>query len=263
MKKLKILLIWIGITGYLGFGLGFVSDKYRHKVCERISVKIIDSLSNSFVTSGNVMDLLLESGVKILGYPHHTIQTRELEKLLNNEAFIKNAELYKTIDGVLHADILQRKPIMRVINQKGQSYYLDKEGVILPVSANFTSRVLVANGYISEPFLAESNRSIFDAEFPKNKRNEVIYDLYDLAAFIDSSDLWKAQITQIFVNSKYEYEMIPRVGAHVIYLGDISGYDTKFKKLKAMYRYGMNSEGWNNYEMINLKYENQVVCTKR
>jgi cell division protein FtsQ len=241
----------------------FCVGQIQTQVCERISVKIIDSLSNSFVTSGNVMDLLLESGVKILGYPHHTIQTRELEKLLNNEAFIKNAELYKTIDGVLHADILQRKPIMRVINQKGQSYYLDKEGVILPVSANFTSRVLVANGYISEPFLAESNRSIFDAEFPKNKRNEVIYDLYDLAAFIDSSDLWKAQITQIFVNSKYEYEMIPRVGAHVIYLGDISGYETKFKKLKAMYRYGMNSEGWNNYEMINLKYENQVVCTKR
>jgi cell division protein FtsQ len=263
MKKLRILLVWLVIAGYLFFSLGFVSEKYADQVCESINVNIVDSLTRGFVTSGDVMDILLENGGKLLGYQHRDINTLELEKLLIREPFIKNAELYKTADGVLHADILQRKPIIRVINQSGKSYYLDNDGLILPVSPKFTSRVLVANGHILEPFITESNRSIFEATVPQDKRNSVVYDLYSLAFYIGNSDLWSAQITQIYVNSSYEYELIPRVGAHVILLGDASDYETKFRKLEALYRYGLNNKGWNKYETIDLKYKNQVVCTKR
>ncbi len=263
MRKLKILFIWLCLGGYLVTVLSFVRGRYDKQVCGAININIIDSLTNRFVTSDDVMKIMLENGGNILGYPRHTINTYELEDLLSGVPFIRNATLYKTADGKLNADIIQRRPVLRVINQRGLSYYLDSEGVILPVTPNYTSRVLVANGYISEPFLAESLKSIFKSEVPETRRNSVIFDLYDLALFIDSSELWKAQITQIHVNNKYEYEMIPRVGAHVIKLGDAYNYVTKFRKLEAFYRYGLNSMGWNNYGEINLKYENQVVCTKR
>jgi cell division protein FtsQ len=263
VRKLKILALWLSIAGYLVFVSGFVSDKYDRQICESISVKITDSLTNNFITDADVTDILLANGSRLLGYPLHTINTLELEKQLNKEAFIKNSELYKTVNGVLHAEIVQRKPIIRIINQQGKSYYLDKEGVILPVSKKYTSRVLVANGHISEPFIVVSNKSIFDTEAPVSKRNSVIYDLFEMASFIDDSDLWSAQITQVFVNTKYEYELVPRVGAHVIHLGDADEYESKFRKLEVLYRYGLNSKGWNNYEIIDLKYKNQVVCTKR
>ena len=263
MRKVRIMLLWLGIIAYMIFVLGFVSGKMNERVCERISVNIIDSLTNRFVTQEDILDILLESESKILGYPLSTINTRNLEKLIVDEPFIKSAGLYKTVNGALNVDIQQRRPILRVINRQGKSYYLDQEGFILPVSEKFTSRVLVANGYISEPFIEESTRSIFDTEVPGNRRNSVIYDLYKLASFISGSDLWSAQIAQIYVNGKYEYEMIPRVGAHVIYLGDARDYEAKFRKLEALYLYGLNNKGWNNYEIINLKYENQIVCTKR
>jgi cell division protein FtsQ len=263
MKKLKILLVWLVITGYLVFSLGFVTDKYADQVCESIKVNIADSLTSGFVTTGDVMGILLGGGEKILGYQHRAINTLELEKLLSNEPFIKKAELYKTADGVLHADILQRKPIIRIISQSGKSYYLDNDGMILPVSPKFTSRVLVANGYIPESFIKEASGSASEVTVPAGKRNSVIYDLYSLAFHISNSDLWNAQITQIYVDSNYEYELIPRVGAHVIRLGDASDYETKFRKLEALYRYGLNNKGWNHYKTIDLKYKNQVVCTKR
>ena len=262
MKKLKILFIWLCLAGYLVASLGFVRGRYEEKICETLNINIIDSLKNRFVTPDDVMKILLEND-NILGYPLADINTRELENLLSGVPFIKNATLYKTVDGKLNADIIQRRPVLRVINQRGQSYYMDNEGMILPGSPNYTSRVLVANGYISEPFVVESLKSIFEAEVPESRRNAVIFDLYDLARYIDSSELWRAQITQIYVNSKYEYEMIPRVGAHVIKLGDASNYPTKFRKLEAFYRHGLNNLGWNNYSEINLKYENQVVGTKR
>jgi cell division protein FtsQ len=263
MRKFQIMLIWTGIIAYMIFVLGFVSARYNDRICEQINVKIIDSLTNRFVTAGDITDILLEKKPGILGYPLKGINTLELGKILNEESFIKHADIYKTVNGALNVDIVQRKPILRIINRQGKSYYLDKDGVILPVSGKFTSRVLVANGFISEPFVYENTKSIFDADVPAGKRDAVIYDLFKLAAFISGSDLWNAQIAQIYVNSKFELELIPRVGAHVIYMGSAVDYETKFRKLEALYLYGLSNTGWNNYDIINLKYDNQVVCTKR
>ncbi|MFW6222798.1 MAG: cell division protein FtsQ, partial [Bacteroidota bacterium] len=59
------------------------------------------------------------------------------------------------------------------------------------------------------------------------------------------------------------FEIIPRVGAHFIHFGSIDQYEWKFKKLKYLYKKGFSKEGWNKYEQINLKYKNQIICTKR
>ena len=32
---------------------------------------------------------------------------------------------------------------------------------------------------------------------------------------------------------------------------------------KAFYEKGLNNVGWNNYTKINIKFENQIICTKR
>ncbi len=263
MKRLWIIVFWIGVFTYLIVVSGFISSRQNTRICERINVAITDSLYNRFVSQDDIMDMLLETHFDLLGYPMGAINTRELEHMLRSEPFIKRAEIYKTVNGALNTDIEQRRPILRVINRQGESYYIDNEGVMLPLSDKFTSRTLVANGHISEPFIAGSARSVFEAGEQSARRDRVILDLYELALFISGSELWSAQIAQIYVNNKYEFELIPRVGAHVIILGDASDYEKKFRKLEALYFYGLNNKGWNNYEIINLKYENQVVCTKR
>ncbi|TVR73597.1 MAG: hypothetical protein EA408_04655 [Marinilabiliales bacterium] len=263
MRKIWIITYWIVIAAYMAVVSGFVSGRLEDKICEMINITIIDSLNNRFVSQADVMDMLLSSDADLLGYPINRINTRKLEEMLRTEPFIKKAKIYKTVNGALNADIAQRRPVLRVINRHGESYYIDEEGFILPLSEKFTSRTLVANGNISEPFIAGSTRTVFDSGENDSKRDRVINDLYELAMFIAGSGLWSAQISQIYVNNNYEYELIPRVGAHVIILGDASGYEKKFRKLEALYFYGLNNEGWNKYEIINLKYENQVVCTKR
>lgn len=263
MRKLRILLLWLGIIAYLVFAHGFVSGKMSKQVCERINIDVTDSLINRFVSPDDILNILLEDESRILGYPLSSINTLNLEMRLEDESFIKSADIYKTMNGVLNVRIQQRQPVIRIINRYGRSYYIDIEGYILPISDKFTSRILVANGHISEPFMEESTRSVFDVDPPEGRRNKVVYELYEIASFIAGSDLWETQIAQIYVNDKFEYEMIPRVGAHVIYFGDSYDYQNKFAKLEALYIYGLNNKGWNNYETINLKFENQIVCTKR
>jgi cell division protein FtsQ len=46
-------------------------------------------------------------------------------------------------------------------------------------------------------------------------------------------------------------------------LGDAHDLDEKFRKLFAFYRYGLNKIGWNKYSIINIKFKNQVICSKQ
>jgi cell division protein FtsQ len=88
-------------------------------------------------------------------------------------------------------------------------------------------------------------------------------ELFGLAEYINGNKFWKAQIQQIYVNEDGDFELIPLVGSHVIVFGTFDKPDVKFSKLEALYRNGLSVKGWNTYNVINLKYENQVVTEKR
>jgi len=75
--------------------------------------------------------------------------------------------------------------------------------------------------------------------------------------------LLKIQIEQIYVTKNREYEFVPKVGRHIIIFGGIENMNEKFKKLLVFYHQGINNAGWNTYKSINLKFENQVVCSKK
>ncbi len=263
MKKWLRFFLWIGLIAYLAVSFGFVAENSRNAVCDNIRVTILDSAMNRFLHSREVKDIMLEDQKELVGRKFSKINQGEIEKLVNNQAFVKDANVFATIDGTLHVELKQRKPVLRVVNGKRESYYIDSQGIIFPLSRNYTSRVLIANGFIFEPFEWKDNRELVYPAGEMGKRARVIYDLYKLADFISKDELWRSQIAQIFVNSKYEFELIPRVGAHIIYLGDISDFEEKFRNLQAMYLHGFSNAGWNQYHIINLKFKNQVVCTKR
>jgi cell division protein FtsQ len=133
----------------------------------------------------------------------------------------------------------------------------------MPLSGKYTARLLVANGNISEQF--SPGRLSVDAETSDTvvlATQTILDDLYLLADFIQNDDFWKAYVEQVYINQKQEIEMIPKLGSFVILLGTIEGYQTKFRNLRAFLETGLSREGWNKYSYINLKYNNQVVCTK-
>jgi cell division protein FtsQ len=80
---------------------------------------------------------------------------------------------------------------------------------------------------------------------------------------MQEEELWNAQIEQIQVTAGGEVELIPRVGNHIIALGQPSDYAQKFDKLKIFYEKGLDEVGWDRYSRINLNYGNQVIATKK
>ncbi len=219
IKKVKNIIVLILTIDYQIFVFGLIDDKSHNLPCKLIRINILDSLEQGFVTKEDILSVIQDRQKKILGYPVEGIDTDKMENLLNAIPSIKSAEIFKTIDGALNIDVVQRKPILRIFYRNRQNYYIDSEGAIIPLSEKYTSRVLVANGFINEPFKPKTATNI-----KETGEEGIIMELFQLADFISKHKFWHAQIQQIYVDKYGEYELIPRVGTHIIYFGVFDGY---------------------------------------
>ena len=241
--------IWLLITAWFVVIMGFVSDEADKVVCRTIDVVIRDTADHRFVTREDIRSMLDESSLQLQGYPLAGINTRKLEELLEQNPYVKNAEASKDISGKLQITIDPREPLVRIMPEGRAGYYLDREGRIMPLSDRYTPMIILATGNIPRSGLGEAG----------TKQEEI----FRFAGMVSGHPFWKDQIVQIYVDRKGEYELIPRVGAHQILLGTMDNWKEKMENLELLYRQGLSRYGWNTYEKINLKYSNQVICTKR
>ncbi len=234
-------MVWVFFLGYLIVVFSFVNDKKEKVSFAGTRVNVVDSISRGFVNDLDVERIIKKKYPSIHNLPISNINKEELEELIDKIPYVKKAEVFNSLSGKLVIEIKQRNPIVRIL--KGNGYYIDEEGEKMPLSKNYTSRVLVVSGAVNDQLIKE--------------------ELFDLVKFITNDEFWKSQITQIHVSGNKEYILIPRVGAHKIELGSIENYHRKFQKLSALYTEGFSKKGWNAYKNINLKYKDQVVCTKK
>ena len=177
----------------------------------------------------------------------------QVERALEENLFVKNAEVLLTANSNIKINIEQRVPILRVVDKLGVQYYLDKEGAKVPLSRHFTARTLVATGNIPP----------HTPEF-LTKKNNGMKDLFELTNFILGDPLWKAMFEQVHINGKDEFVLVPMVGDQAIILGKWdTDVEAKFKKLRTFYDEGLSREGWQKYKTIDLRFRNQVVCERK
>ena len=263
MKRFGNILIWVLILSYLIVALSFVSEKRKNIPCHNIDVLITDKTNNYFVEKDDVIALIYDKGEDIIGYSIDSINIANLETIILNHPSIKNAEIYRNIYGNLHVKVEQRNPIIRIVNYNKESYYIDDEGALMPLSHKYTAHVLVASGVINEPYTLRYTKDILGYnQDDELNRGQLLRDLYILGKYLHQDPFWEAQIEQIYVINN-EFELIPRVGTQIIEFGSIENYKEKLRNLKALYRVGFKKFGWNTYTKINLKYNNQVICTKK
>lgn len=175
-----------------------------------------------------------------------------MERRLQENKYVLQARVYGGLDGILHIDVQQRRPIVRIFRPDGLSYLVDENACKMPITERFNPRVVLASGMISEGFRGKTD-SLYSI---------VARNLLQIASFVDKHEFWKAQIEQIFVTDSSEFILVPKVGNHTIELGDANDLENKFRNLFVFYKDVMNYQGWNTYKSINLKYKNQIICRK-
>lgn len=261
MKKILRISGWSSLVLATIVTTAFIDHDLGEETCSDVVIDITDEKSYGFISEGDVSDLLNREFNTPISQKVKDIHTYDIEKRLRKHEAVKEAEVYITIDGKLVIRLWQRRPIIRVFS-KGGSFYIDEFGEVMPVMQKFTAHVPVASGNIDIPF--KEIHKMQRLGQGENKIDTSLYnDLFKLAQFIDSRQLWRAQIEQVYVDKDSEVELIPRVGNHTIVLGEVQDLEEKFEKLMLFYNKGLNKTGWNEFRKINLKFKDQVVCTKR
>lgn len=265
IRKIAILCGWIILVAALFVLAGFVEVEQKAILCKEIRVNIDYQEGDIFLSPEEIntaVNVLYDG--QITGKPLKEISLEQIRERLSENPYIVSSQVYTTVDGSLILNIQQYKPILRVFNSRGQSYYISTEGTMLPLSDNYIARVPIATGLISDAYSISKNLIPGKLDWDEADQNlTTLQKLYLMARYLEYNDFFRAQVDQIYVNRERELELIPKVGDHLILFGGVNNLEEKFDKLMAFYREGLRTNGWSKYSILNIKYKNQVICSNK
>jgi cell division protein FtsQ len=260
MKKKIIITSIISIIIIVGIAVTIMMHGKQH--CKEVNIEINYENASHFIKDYEILSIITNVYPEIKSTEISDINLSKISHAILENPFIENVSVSMDLNGNLHVKVKQKKPLVRVFNKKGESFYISHDKKLMPTSPYGTERVVVASGEINTVYSDSLViKELFSSE--NNLENMILFKIWKTASHINTNPFLKAQIDQIFITEKLEIELIPRVGDQVIILGDINDLDIKFQNLEVMYQQGFQKVGWDKYSIINLKYLNQVVCTRK
>lgn len=239
ISKILISLCIVAILGYAGFMIWQSADTDKNTICVGLDVKLLDASSARFISEHEIAKILDSKGLNPVGTKYKKISTEAIERELLRNELIRTTECYKTISGKVVVEVTQRTPKFLIVGN--QSYYVDSDRKLMPVSLNYAAYVPVVSGRVL--------------------RRMATREIFDFVTYLEKDTFWNAQIEQIHVRDDLKVELVPRVGDAVILMGTFDNFEKKLRNLRELYTQGFNVVGWNRYDKIDLQYDGQVVCT--
>lgn len=227
-----------------------------------ISISVADE--NAFLTEEELRVRLRRKGLLFDGQTMESLDVTGVEAFIREMHEVESVDVFKRMGGNWDIRIRLRKPLARIFNSRGESFYIDSEGATMDPTRNFQARVMVFSGNIPDRSDTLTVGEIINNDSLKSIR--LLDDIYRISNYVCHDPFLRAQISQVHRNRSGDFVLIPQVGEHKIIFGAArSDLEVKEKmdKLKVFYKEGLPYEGWNKYETINLKFRNQIVCKKK
>jgi cell division protein FtsQ len=221
------------------FLFSFTSSRNKNRKLTKTVVIFVGD-STPFVNQETVNKLLIENKKDPQSIRKDNLDLNKLEKALNAQEMIEKSDVFVSIDGVLKAVVKQKTPIARVFDGD-DSFYIDYEGSIMPLSANFTARVPLVFGEI-------------------NKKNRK--DLAELFRIIHDDAFLKKNIIGVQIMPNGSLLMSNRNFNYQIDFGRAIKVREKFNNYKAFFQKAILDSLINKYKIVDLRFKHQVVCTK-
>jgi cell division protein FtsQ len=244
-KEIKIGMVLLGLS----FLIAFAERKQGGSVCKNISVEINNLNENHFLDEADVLQLVEGSGETIKGIGIDRINLKQIEKKLKYDKHILDAELFGDLKGNLIVNVELRRPIARIVQKDAPDAYIAEDGVIMPVSEKYTSRVVLISGYV-KPLLESEDLN----------KTEEGKQLMEMIEYVNADRFWSAQVAQLDIERDGKINIFPQVTGQRVEFGRAENIETKFKKLMIFYKEILPTRGWTKYERVNLEYEGQVIA---
>lgn len=255
-KKIILYVLNTVLAVYLVLAVtSFNKPDEARQVCNKVTINVSDATTGGFIDTKEVRKRLTANGLYPLNKRMVDISARRIEESLLHTPFIRTANCTKTIGGTVYITITQRTPVIRVMAANGDDYYLDDQNSIMR-GRSYTSDLIVATGAISRTMATRQLSAVGQA--------------------ILQNEQWRSLIEQVNVLPGGSIEIVPRVGNHIVCLGQLPDskndelrneliktfIDKKLARLMKFYRYGLSEAGWNRYDYISIEFDNQIICHK-
>jgi len=245
-REVKVVVALIGVSFLIAFG----ERKHGGNVVKDIVIELDNLNENHFLDEADVLRLVENSGQAIIGTGINRINLKEIEAKLKYDRHISEAQLFGDLKGNLIVNVELRRPIARIVQSDALDAYISEDGVIMPVSEKYTSRVMLLSG----PFV---KKMIEMTDLKKTDEGKQILEMID---FIRDNKFWKAQIAQMDIKADGKISLFPQVTGQRVEFGKAENIEEKFKKLMIFYKEILPQRGWTKYERVNLEYEGQVIA---
>jgi cell division protein FtsQ len=235
--------------------MGYVYYKHIQQPVKAITIHVERKDKEGFLSKEDILQKVKniipgETRIKDIDY-------EAIEKLINHSPWVAESDVFTDIDGDLMINVKEKQPVLRVFPQNSKGFYLDINGNIVPLSSRYAPRVLVANGYLkTKPVAGHPN--IYDTVY----KSKELRQLLAISRSVSGYPFLNALIGEIYLNSLGEVDLVPTFGADIIRIGNTSGLNEKLENLIVFYKKALVYEGWNKYQTLNLKYKDQIICTK-
>ena len=231
---LKVISLLLVVTGLYAF-----SDyRSQKKKIENIQIEFTENQS-LYISESMVNKLLIQNYGSLTNVPKEKLDLNTIEKLIEANKMVKKAEVFLNVDGKLTANIVQRHPLGRIEGKT--KFYLDDEGKRMPLSANYSARVPIITGNIT---------------------GESLEDVYEILKYINADDFLLKNVIGIHIEDDGNYQLKFRLEQFVVNLGNVDRLEDKFNNFKAFYAKATKDKTLEDYNIVSLEFENQVVCTK-
>lgn len=232
---------YIKITALLLLVMGlyaFADHRGGNKKIKELKIEFLGD-SNLYVDHETVNKLLIQNYGSLTNVPKEHIVLNTIEKVIETNEMVKNAQVYLTVNGELTSKIEQRQPIGRV--EGNTQFYVDDEGKRMPLSKYHSARVPIITGKIT---------------------GKSLEDVYAILKHINEDGFLRKNVIGIHIEDDDRYQLRFRMENFVVNLGGVDNLREKFNNFKAFYNKATKDETLEDYNMVNLEFDNQVVCTK-
>lgn len=221
------------------FLYSFTNQRNGQRKLKNVEVEFVGN-EFLFITHDSVHKLLIENHRVVTDYKKVQLDLKALENKITQHPFVQQSEIYLSIDGQLYARIEQKKPIARVFSM-GNIYYIDQNGIEMPISDSYSARVPIFNG-----------------DYNSKTKAGVLKVLNA----IDEDVFLTKQIVGVELLPNGNFKLRNRSFDFEVDFGKPINIARKFANFKAFYQRAIKVESMQEYKKINLRFTEQVVCTK-
>jgi cell division protein FtsQ len=253
-KILKQRIAWTLIMSLIGILFILSVQRKLNANVEKLVVKIKPLRGNRDLISERDVKLLFDRyiGYDVTKSNVKDLEVNELEALLKKDKRVKKVEVFVDAKEKLNVWIVQKQPVVRIMDDSHKSYYIDEEGDKVPTVEKSAIRVPLATGHFE----------LYQEDLFKSDKPSKLKDLFHIAKYIFDDEFLSALIEQIDVNENGDVVLIPKIGRQEIVIGDAKYLEEKFDNLKIMYKEGLPREGWRKFSVLKINYRGQVIGVK-